>query len=356
MHSGIDTLRQATLLLAIVICLGIGSAIISWANETEYRPLKADISLSEAIKATHILDLYNIPYRLDLPFHTIYVEASDYPRAVTAVKSAGIAMPPLPKYSQALVKAMDSAQVELDYKPVYEQAWFMKLARLSMAALVMCVLIIVVMRPMVRDFLSTQKELAEPQQGDRVAIANSPQPLTTLASIKTQAQSLLTIDVLRQAILVLALVFCVGIAVSIILWAKTPTMRPLINDLRTVDAVKVSDMLEQHGIYRKTDPDSHMLYVADQHATKARLLLATIGITIEYPKYSKLDKQTLELLQLEKAENEQNILTSPQVLKMFRLLIAAFIIIVFIIVIMRPILRVLIYPESLEPSEENRIK
>jgi flagellar biosynthesis/type III secretory pathway M-ring protein FliF/YscJ len=160
---------------------------------------------------------------------------------------------------------------------------------------------------------------------------------------------------LRQATLTLALIICVGVAISIISWAKEPEMRVLINDLRQVDAVQVTDLLEQHTLWYKTDSDSHMLYIADDDSNYARLLLSTIGIEINYPKYSPLDIKTLELLNLEpEGEQAKLFYQQPVVIKMYRLSLSALIIIVLILVVMRPMLRIWIYPESINQSEEDK--
>lgn len=73
---GIDILRQATLILALVICVGIAISIILWAKEPEMRPLKAARSDKELIETLDFLALHNI--ERELKGKTIYIEDSEY--------------------------------------------------------------------------------------------------------------------------------------------------------------------------------------------------------------------------------------------------------------------------------------
>ena len=81
------------------------------------------------------------------------------------------------------------------------------------------------------------------------------------------------------------------IAIYVITWAndKSVIYRPLIQDMRLVDAVKISDILDQERIYYYADVKNHMLYVNQAQSELARVSLAKIGLVIEYPKITKHD-------------------------------------------------------------------
>lgn len=53
-----------------------------------------------------------------------------------------------------------------------------------------------------------------------------------------------------------------------------------------IDAVKISDILDQGGITYYADIKSHMLYVNQDQSELARIQLAKIGIVIDYPAVS----------------------------------------------------------------------
>ncbi|MCJ8267877.1 MAG: hypothetical protein MJK04_00570 [Psychrosphaera sp.] len=94
-------------------------------------------------------------------------------------------------------------------------------------------------------------------------------------------------EILRISTLVLALIICVGIAISIIVRASNsaPPMRPLLNNLSVADAPKVIDVLDENEIWYRMDLPHHMLYVAKEQSEQARTALATVGMVVEYPKY-----------------------------------------------------------------------
>ncbi len=73
---GIDVLRQVTLILALVICIGIAISIFLWAKEPDMRPLQAAKTDQELIQTLDFLALNNIQYRLD--GKTIHIPEEDY--------------------------------------------------------------------------------------------------------------------------------------------------------------------------------------------------------------------------------------------------------------------------------------
>ena len=98
-------------------------------------------------------------------------------------------------------------------------------------------------------------------------------------------------------------------AVFIVKWAKedSPIYRPLIQDMRLVDSVKIADVLEQERIYYYADVKNHMLYVNQEQSELARVSLAKIGIVIEYPKITKhtdLNKAYDEFIKQKKMDEE----------------------------------------------------
>jgi len=75
------------------------------------------------------------------------------------------------------------------------------------------------------------------------------------------------------------------LAIFIVKWANvdSPVYRPLIQDMRLVDSVKIADVLEKERIDYYADVKNHMLYVNQEQSELARVSLAKIGIVIEYP-------------------------------------------------------------------------
>ncbi|NQZ07472.1 MAG: hypothetical protein HRT35_09960 [Algicola sp.] len=155
------------------------------------------------------------------------------------------------------------------------------------------------------------------------------------------------IFVIRQAILVLFIVICVGVAFNIILWAKKPDMRPLLDDMREAQAAKIVDVLEQQGIRYKVDMDNHKLYVVEERSIEARLALSRVGIIIEYPPYwGAVEKPKIS------GEAALAIPVYEQLWfkKIVRLFAAAMVIIALIWALIRPVLRVLMYPDDIDEA------
>ena len=99
------------------------------------------------------------------------------------------------------------------------------------------------------------------------------------------------------------------IAIFVIIWAKTesPVYRPLIQDMRLVDSVKIADVLDQERIQYRADVTNHMLYVNQAQSQLARISLAKIGYVIEYPeitKHADLNKAYDEFIKQKKLQEE----------------------------------------------------
>jgi len=153
----------------------------------------------------------------------------------------------------------------------------------------------------------------------------------------------------REYLLLVVLIVSLVIAVFIVSWSKTPNFRPLIQDMRLVDAVKIVDVLEIEDIPYKADIKNHILYVSEAHSQQSRLALAKMGIIIEYPNqlsYTSLPKACLLLdLQIENKQ-VQPIWEQSWFIKVIRLALGALVIIVLILAVVRPALSSLIYPEK----------
>jgi len=73
--NGVDILRQATLLIALAICLAIAIFVIIWAKQPDMRPL-GKMPTEELIQTLDFLDAQKIEYQLD--GNVISVEEGEY--------------------------------------------------------------------------------------------------------------------------------------------------------------------------------------------------------------------------------------------------------------------------------------
>ncbi|MBB1309881.1 MULTISPECIES: hypothetical protein [unclassified Pseudoalteromonas] len=141
-------------------------------------------------------------------------------------------------------------------------------------------------------------------------------------------------------------------AVFIVKWVKedSPIYRPLIQDMRLVDSVKIADVLEQERIYYYADVKNHMLYVNQEQSELARVSLAKIGIVIEYPKITKhtdLNKAYDEFIKQKKMDEETGeIWQRPWFFRLIKLVMGALVIIILILAVVRPVLASIIYDED----------
>jgi flagellar biosynthesis/type III secretory pathway M-ring protein FliF/YscJ len=152
--------------------------------------------------------------------------------------------------------------------------------------------------------------------------------------------------------LILVIGLSLIIAVFIITWAndKSPIYRPLIQDMRLVDSIKISDVLDQERIYYYADVKNHMLYVNQDQSELARVSLAKIGIVIDYPeitKHADLNKAYAEFIK-QKKESELSgpLWEKPWFFKIIKLMMGALVIIILILTIVRPALREIILGED----------
>lgn len=155
----------------------------------------------------------------------------------------------------------------------------------------------------------------------------------------------------RNYSLIAVLVTSLVIAVLVINWSRALSFRPLVQDMRLVDAVKIVDVLEVAEIPYKADIKNHILYVSEAHSDQARLVLARIDMVIDYPdknSFSTLPKACLLLEQQMETSEIQPIWMQTWFTKVVRLTLGALVIIVLILAVVRPALSALIYPEDKE--------
>ncbi|KZN30507.1 hypothetical protein N480_06000 [Pseudoalteromonas luteoviolacea S2607] len=159
----------------------------------------------------------------------------------------------------------------------------------------------------------------------------------------------------KDAILYAVLTCSVMLITAIIIWAKTPNFRPLIDDLRLVDAVKITDVLDMQKITYHADVESHMLYIDERHTQNARLALARAGFVFEYPKhesFSALPKACAELESQLGQYASMPIWQQPWFMSVLRLIMGTLIIIIFIVAVVRPALSALIH--GTVPNEQQK--
>ena len=152
--------------------------------------------------------------------------------------------------------------------------------------------------------------------------------------------------------LLLVLGISILFAIIILKWANedSPVYRPLIQDMRLVDSVKIADVLDQERVNYYADVKNHMLYVNQEQSELARVSLAKIGIVIEYPyvtKHTNLNKAYDEFIKQKKVDEETGkIWQKPWFSKFLRLVMGAMVIIVLILAVVRPALASIINDED----------
>lgn len=141
-------------------------------------------------------------------------------------------------------------------------------------------------------------------------------------------------------------------AVLIVFWAKEESVsyRPLIQDMRLVDSIKIADILDKERIQYYADIKNHMLYVAQEQSEKARLSLAKMGYVIEYPfvtKRENLNQAYDKILANHQAEKESApIYEQFWFINITKLIMGALIIMIVVIFIIRPALAALILEDD----------
>ncbi len=85
--SGVDVLRQVTLIIALTICLAIAVFIIIWARQPDMRPL-GKMPTNELIQTLDFLDAQKIEYKID--GNTVSVPESEYKNIKLLMKREGL--------------------------------------------------------------------------------------------------------------------------------------------------------------------------------------------------------------------------------------------------------------------------
>lgn len=156
----------------------------------------------------------------------------------------------------------------------------------------------------------------------------------------------------KQAILTISVGICSMVAIFIIVWAQTPeppVYRPLVQDTKLVDSVKIADILEQNNVQYVTDIKAHMIFVSQDDNVRARIALARAGIVVDYPSYTskrELAEVCADALEQLQAQEEIPMWEQPWFMRALKLIMGGLIIIVLILAIVRPMLRELIYPQK----------
>jgi len=89
--SGVDVLRQVTLIIALTICLAIAVFIILWARQPDMRPL-GKMPTNELIQTLDFLDAQKIEYKLD--GNIVLVPETDYQTIKLLMQREGLQQEP----------------------------------------------------------------------------------------------------------------------------------------------------------------------------------------------------------------------------------------------------------------------
>lgn len=153
----------------------------------------------------------------------------------------------------------------------------------------------------------------------------------------------------KEVLLTLVLGISLLAAVLIVIWARQPEFRPIVQDMRLVDAVKIADIFDQNNVHYYADIQSHTMYVAMEDAQRARLAMARSNLVMDYPEESAFVSLPQACEALQNQDQKAQLIPlwqQPWFMKVVRLAMAALVLIVFILAVIRPAIRALIYPEQ----------
>ncbi len=156
----------------------------------------------------------------------------------------------------------------------------------------------------------------------------------------------------KQGLLAVALGICTMLAIFIVAWAQEsepPIYRPLVQDIKLVDSVKIADVLEQNNIQYITDIKAHMIFVAQADNVRARIALARVGIEIDYPTnipVRELAKVCADALPQIEPPTEIPLWEQRWAMRALKLVMGGLIMVVLILAVVRPMLKELIYPND----------
>ncbi|WP_020410476.1 flagellar basal-body MS-ring/collar protein FliF [Hahella ganghwensis] len=87
------------------------------------------------------------------------------------------------------------------------------------------------------------------------------------------------LSLLRQLVLMIGVAASIAMGIAIILWANEPAYQPLFADMSRYDATEVASILNQNDVAFKIEPKTGALLIAAEDLHRARLQLASAGIT-----------------------------------------------------------------------------
>ncbi|HEB60043.1 MAG TPA: flagellar basal body M-ring protein FliF [Gammaproteobacteria bacterium] len=100
-------------------------------------------------------------------------------------------------------------------------------------------------------------------------------------SLTPTFKGMVSLPLLRQLGLLIGLAASIAIGVYVVLWSQEPEYRVLYEKVSAQDASAITQSLEQAGIKYRVDPASGALLVEAGSVHKARMQLASAGLSIE---------------------------------------------------------------------------
>ena len=121
--------------------------------------------------------------------------------------------------------------------------------------------------------------MAEPETSSIPALSEPfTEPKNPLFGL-TFLENLADMPVLRQMGLLFGLAASVALGFAVVLWSQQPDYRPLLSSLTGLDVNQVMDTLATADIHYTVEPNSGALLVKSEDFGRARLKLASAGIT-----------------------------------------------------------------------------
>ena len=105
-------------------------------------------------------------------------------------------------------------------------------------------------------------------------------------------QGMASLPVLRQLGLLVGLAASIAIGVYVVLWSQEPGYRVLYNNVPDRAASEIAQTLQQAGVKHRFDPETNSLLVDAADVHKARMQLASSGVSIDSDQgFELLDKE-----------------------------------------------------------------
>tara|TARA_B100000700_G_C14295447_1_gene512369 strand:- start:67 stop:432 length:366 start_codon:yes stop_codon:yes gene_type:complete len=112
--------------------------------------------LVNAVKIVDVLDVEEIPYKADIKNHILYVDVLHSDQAKLALAKVGFVFDYPNKDAFSSIPqacALLESQEVKENRPIYQTEWFFRLVRMTMAAIVLITLILVVVRPILKNLI-----------------------------------------------------------------------------------------------------------------------------------------------------------------------------------------------------------